>query len=231
MKGPPPPHSWDVTPHEAVDIQNKLQEYLQLQWDNPTIRRVGGIDVSYARGSDDGYAVVVVMEWPHLGEICMAWMRAKISFPYIPGLLTFREVPLVIQAWERLEHYPDLIYVDGQGIAHPRSMGIAAHLGVLLNIPAIGCAKTPLVGGDPIVGDKRGDCAPLLYQGSEVGAAVRTRAGVKPVYVSPGHRIDLKTATQWVLRACRGYRLPEPLRQAHIMANQIRSRGLSPGSH
>ncbi len=223
MKGLSPSHPWDVTPKEAVEIQNKLREFLQLRWCNPTIRRAGGMDVSYARGSKDGYAVVVVMGWPNLAEIGIAWTRNKISFPYIPGLLTFREAPLLLQAWEKLRHYPDLIYVDGQGIAHPRSMGLAAHLGVLLNIPSIGCAKTPLVGGDPVVGDKRGDCAPLVYQGRKVGVALRTRPGIRPLYISPGHRIDLKTSIHWVLGACRDYRLPEPLRQAHIKANQIRS--------
>jgi len=127
-------HPWDVTPHEAIAIQNKLRPLLSLRWDDTPVRRVGGIDCSYARGADKGYAVVVVMEWPHLEQIDVAWHRGSLSFPYIPGLLTFdqrvtsgREAPLVLQAWERLHYYPDLILVDGQGIAHPRSMGLAAH--------------------------------------------------------------------------------------------------------
>ena len=153
----------------------------------------------------------------------MAWYRGTLSFPYIPGLLTFREAPLVLQAWGRLHCCPDLIFVDGQGIAHPRSMGLAAHLGLLLDTPAIGCAKTPLVGGTPAVGNRRGDSAPLFYGGRQVGAALRTRPGVKPLYCSPGHRIDLTVALQLVLEACRGYRIPEPLRRAHIRANQLRS--------
>ncbi|MBW2039381.1 MAG: deoxyribonuclease V [Deltaproteobacteria bacterium] len=222
MKDFPSPHPWDVTLKEAVEIQNKLRELLHLKWDDPPIRRVGGIDVSYARRSKEGYAAVVVMNWPNLEEIDMVWTRKNISFPYIPGLLTFREAPLLLQAWKKLKYYPDLIYVDGQGIAHPRSMGLAAHLGVLLNIPSIGCAKTPLVGGYPVVGGKKGDYAPLLYQEKKIGVALRTRVGVKPLYVSPGHRIDLRTSIHWVLQACRAYRLPEPLRQAHIRANQVR---------
>jgi len=137
--------------------------------------------------------------------------------------LTFREAPLLLQAWKKLRYYPDLIYVDGQGIAHPRSMGLAAHLGVLLDIPSIGCAKSPLVGGDPPVGEKRGDYSPLIYKGNEVGVALRTRSGVRPLYVSPGHRIDIRTSIYLVLRACKIYRHPEPLRQAHIAANQLRS--------
>jgi deoxyribonuclease V len=215
-------HPWDVTPQEAVEIQNNLRELLRLKWEDTPIRHVGGIDVSYARGSNEGYAAVVVMSWPKLEEIDRTWTKQNISFPYIPGLLTFREAPLLLQAWKKLRHYPDLIFVDGQGIAHPRSMGLAAHLGVLLDTPSIGCAKSPLVGGDPPVGEKRGDYTPLIYKGKEVGVALRTRTGVRPLYVSPGHRIDLRTSVQWVLHACRIYRLPEPLRQAHIAANQLR---------
>ena len=216
-------HSWNVTPREAVAIQNRLRVFVSLTWTRPSVCRVGGLDCSYARGADTGYAVVMVMDWPQLDEIEMAWAMGTIAFPYIPGLLTFREAPLLLQAWEKLRHYPDLIFVDGQGIAHPRSMGLAAHLGLILDIPTIGCAKTSLVGGDPLVGNKKGDSAPLVHQGRHVGAALRTRTGVKPLYCSPGHRIDLKIALQLVLEACRGYRLPEPLRRAHIKANHIRS--------
>jgi deoxyribonuclease V len=216
-------HSWDVTPREAIAIQNRLRTCVALVWDHPHVSRVAGLDCSYARGADEGYAVVMVMDWPQLDEIEVAWTMGTISFPYIPGLLTFREAPLLLQAWDKLHHNPDLIFVDGQGIAHPRCMGLAAHLGVILDIPAIGCAKTPLVGGDPFVGNTKGDSAPLLHHGRHVGAALRTRTGVKPLYCSPGHRIDLKIALKWVLEACRGYRLPEPLRRAHIRANQLRS--------
>jgi deoxyribonuclease V len=223
MKSFPTSHPWDVTPREAVAIQNRLRPLVVLTWDHPPVSRVAGLDCSYARGADHGYAVVTVLDWPQLNEIEVAWAVGALSFPYISGLLTFREGPLLLQAWEKLRHYPDLIFVDGQGIAHPRSMGLAAHLGVLLDIPSIGCAKTPLVGGDPFVENTRGNSAPLVYQGQEVGAALRTRTGVKPLYCSPGHRIDLKIALTWVLEACRGYRLPEPLRHAHIRANQLRS--------
>ncbi|RLB04526.1 MAG: deoxyribonuclease V [Deltaproteobacteria bacterium] len=223
MKNPLISHPWDVSPKEAVEIQKRLRQFLHLKWDHPNVSRVGGIDVSYARESKYGYAVVVVLTWPSLEELDIAWAREEISFPYIPGLLTFREAPLLLQAWGKLQHYPDLIYVDGQGIAHPRSMGLAAHLGVLLQVPTIGCAKTPLVGGEPPVGNRRGDYAPLIYKGKKVGVALRTREGVRPLYVSPGHRIDLEASIHWVLQACRGYRVPEPLRRAHIKANRIRS--------
>jgi deoxyribonuclease V len=223
MKSFPPSHPWDVTPREAVAIQNRLRPFVVLTWDHPPVNRVAGFDCSYARRADQGYAVVTVLDWPQLDEIEVAWAEGAISFPYIPGLLTFREAPLLLQAWKKLRHPPDLIFVDGQGIAHPRSMGLAAHLGVLLDIPAIGCAKTPLVGGDPFLENAKGNSVPLLHQGKEVGAALRTRTGVKPLYCSPGHRIDLLNTLRWVLRACRGCRLPEPLRRAHIRANQLRS--------
>lgn len=218
-----PKHSWNVTTREAVAIQDRLRPLVSLTWAHPQVNRVAGLDCSYAKGADEGYAVVMVMSWPQLDEIESAWTMGTISFPYIPGFLTFREAPLLLQAWKKLHKHPDLIFVDGQGIAHPRGMGLAAHLGVLLDIPAIGCAKTPLVGGDPIVGKTRGDSAPLVHQGKHVGASLRTRTGVKPLYCSPGHRIDLTNTLQWILSACRGYRLPEPLRRAHIRANQLRS--------
>jgi deoxyribonuclease V len=230
MKVSPFAHSWNVSPRDAIAIQNRLRSFLSLSWDNTPVSRVGGIDCSYAMRGGEGYAVVMVLTWPDLEEIETAYARGTISFPYIPGLLTFREAPLVLEAWERLRHLPDLIFVDGQGIAHPRSMGLAAHLGLLLDIPAIGCAKTSLVGGDPPVGMTRGDAAPLFHcpkdhfgQGHVVGAALRTRTGVRPVYVSPGHRMDITAATALVLQACRGYRIPEPLRKAHARANQLRS--------
>jgi deoxyribonuclease V len=223
-------HPWNVTPREAIAIQNRLRTFLSLRWENPSITCVAGIDCSYAKRGGEGYAVVAVMSWPGLEEMEMASAKGTVSFPYIPGLLTFREAPLVLEAWERLRRRPDLIFVDGQGIAHPRSMGLAAHLGLLLAIPAIGCAKTSLVGGDPLtkgsppaVGSSRGDSAPLFHKGQLVGAALRTRTGIKPVYVSPGHRIDIDAACHMVLKACRGFRLPEPVRQAHARANQLRA--------
>jgi len=222
-----PLHSWDVTPKEAIAIQRNLKEHLTLRWTNPSVTLVGGADVSYPKGGKTSYAVVIVMTVPDFEMVDVAWICQRLSFPYIPGLLAFREVPALLEAWENLRHYPDLIYVDGQGIAHPRSMGLATHLGILLDVPSIGCAKTPLVGGEPVVGDAKGNHAPLIHRGEEVGVALRTRTGVKPLYVSPGHRIDLQTAMHWVLRACVKYRLPEPLRRAHIMANRLRTTAAS----
>jgi len=216
-------HSWDVMPREAVAIQKTLTEHIELSWHGDKITRVGGVDLSYARSSKEGYAAIVVMSVPEFEEIDATCIRCPITFPYVSGLLSFREAPAVLRAWETLHIKPQLLYVDGQGVAHPRGLGLAAHLGLLLEIPSIGCAKTRLVGDEYMVGPAKGEWAPLRYKGNTVGATVRTRAGVRPLYVSPGHRIDLKRSVEWVLSACERYRLPEPVRRAHMMANRYRA--------
>ena len=147
----------------------------------------------------------------------------KIAFPYIPGLLTFREAPVLLKAFSQLPQEPDLLLLDGQGIAHPRSLGIAAHLGVLLNLPAIGCAKSRLCGEYEEPGMEKGSTAPLKDNGKTVGMVVRTRTGTKPVFVSPGHKMDFATSMKIVLALCRTYRIPEPLRQAHAFVNLLRA--------
>ena len=144
------------------------------------------------------------------------------SFPYLPSLLTFREAPILMKAFSKLKTKPDLILADGQGIAHPRSMGIAAHLGLLLDLPSIGCAKSRLYGTDAELPLVKASVAPLIEGGRTVGMIVRTRTGVKPVYISPGHKMDLETSVKIVLSLCRGYRIPEPLRQADILVNRLR---------
>jgi deoxyribonuclease V len=172
-----------------------------------------------ARGSNAGRAAVVVLEWPSLRAVEQSIERAGVRFPYIPGLLSFRELPLVLPAFARLSIRPDLVIVDGQGIAHPRRFGIAAHLGVLLDLPAIGCAKSRLTGlprGE--LGAEKGARVPLIDRGECVGYEVRSRTDVKPLYVSPGHRIGAEAAVEWVLRLTAGYRLPEPTRLAHQAA-------------
>jgi len=143
----------------------------------------------------------------------------RVSFPYVPGLLSFREIPLILAACEGIESTPDLFIADAQGIAHPRRMGLASHLGLCLGIPTVGCAKSILCGRYGDLGDERGERAPLIDGGEVVGMALRTRCGVKPVYVSVGHKVDLDEACRWVLDCCRGYRLPEPTRLAHRAAS------------
>ncbi|MHC5052278.1 MAG: deoxyribonuclease V [Planctomycetota bacterium] len=210
----------------AVRRQLELRDRLVLAGGPKKVARVAGADISYDRGSDRFHAAVVVLAWPGLEIVETATARGKSPFPYIPGLLSFREGPLLMRAFRRLERPPDLILFDGHGLAHPRRFGIACHLGLLLDRPSIGCAKRRLVGEHAEPGRQVGARAPLVHEGRRVGAVVRTRAGVKPVFVSAGHRIGLQAAVCWVLATGGGYRLPEPTRQAHLLANRLRlSRG------
>jgi deoxyribonuclease V len=160
----------------------------------------------------------VVLEYPELGLVETKVVSGKLDFPYIPGLLSFREAPLTLVACERLSVTPDLILVDGQGIAHPRRLGFASHLGLFLDMPTIGCAKSRLCGSHEEPGNEPGNYTEVVDEGETIGVALRTKAGVKPVYVSIGHKVDLQTAIYWVLECCCGYRLPEPTRLAHLAA-------------
>lgn len=218
-------HPWNVTYREAVRIQEKLRARISLTNSARTVSSVAGADVSYSRGGGDGIAGMVVLSFPDLDLMDEAFVRGKISFPYIPGLLSFREAPLLVEVFQRLQHPPDVVLYDGQGIAHPRSFGLASHMGVLLDLPSVGCAKKKLVGDFGEVGLQAGSTTPLKMKGKIIGAVIRTRRGVKPVFVSPGHRIDLESSIQLVLKTCRGFRLPEPIRRAHLMVKKNRSLG------
>lgn len=218
-------HSWKVSPREAIRIQEELRKKLRLKPPKTPFKTVAGADVSYSRTDENLFAAFLIFSYPDLNLLESASARGRGSFPYIPGLLSFREAPILLKAFSKLERRPDVILIDGQGIAHPRSMGIAAHLGLLLNLPSIGCAKSRLFGKETEPGLEKGSFAPLLEGERTVGMIVRTRAGVKPVYVSPGHRMDMQGSVRMVLSLCRGYRVPEPLRQAHILVNQLRSAG------
>ena len=226
-------HSWDVTYEEAVSIQNTLKKQLILH-DGVKIGQlhiIAGADISYGRNSDLFFAAVVVLSYPDMEPIEEAHAIEKISFPYIPGMLSFREGPVLLKAFENLQRTPDIVIFDGQGIAHPRGVGLAAHLGLFLDIPAIGCAKSRLCGEHREPGPLPGDHEDLLHQGQVIGSALRTKARVRPVFVSPGHLISLKRSRKITLECCRGYRLPEPIRQAHLAVNRLRisfNRGLPP---
>lgn len=217
-------HRWDVTYREAAAIQEELRGKLILRDDGlaDPIRSVAGADISYDRGSDLFFAAVVLMKYPELTLHEAAAVSARVSFPYIPGLLTFREGPPLIAAFAKLRHLPDAVLFDGQGIAHPRGIGLASHLGLLLDLPAIGCAKTRLVGFHEMVGEKRGEWTKLIYRDRQVGAVLRTRERIKPLFVSQGHRVSLLRALSLVLSCCRGTRVPEPVRQAHLVVNRLR---------
>lgn len=215
-------HSWKVSPREAIRIQEDLRHKLRLRAPKISLRTIAAGDVAYSRTNDMTYAAFLLFSYPDLTLLEWGSAQGRASFPYIPTLLTFREAPVLLEAFSRLKIKPDLILIDGQGIAHPRSMGIAAHLGVLLGLPSIGCAKSRLLGTYEEPSRDRGNAVPLMHKGRTVGMVVRTRTGVKPVYVSPGHKMGIDTSGQIVLSLCRGYRIPEPLRQAHIFVNQLR---------
>jgi len=213
-------HSWAVSPDEAIRIQNRLRKLVRLEND-PTLDRVStvaGVDVSFHQ--DQCQAAIVVLSYPHLEPVDRCVVRRPVTFPYVPGLLAFREGPAVLDAFAALKIPPDLIIFDGQGLAHPRRLGIASHIGVLLDRPSIGCAKSRLCGQHQEPGPAAGSTAPLWDNGELIGRVVRTREGTAPVYVSVGHRVDLDTAVQWVLACCRGHRLPETTRWAHRVAGE-----------
>ncbi len=189
------------------------------------VRLVAGVDISSTRFDPAKmiYAAVVLLRWPGLAVVESAGVAVRASMPYVPGFLGFREVPALRLAWAKLTQQPDLVLVDGQGIAHPRGFGIAAHLGLVLDLPSIGVAKSLLVGAiDGELGAEPGATAPVLWQGRQVATALRTRARAGPLYISPGHRLGQQTALAWVQRCATGYRLPEPTRQAHAAANRCR---------
>jgi deoxyribonuclease V len=218
-----PLHGWDVTPKEAVALQRELRERLVLRPPSGLkVERVAGADISTMRGEDTAYGGFVVLDAGTLEPVAKASAAVRLGFPYVPGLLSFRELPVLAEAWERLEVRPDVLIFDGQGTAHPRRLGLACHGGLLFGVPSIGCAKSLLVGRHGPLGEERGSTAELLHQGEVVGMAVRTRRAVQPVYVSPGHLMDLPTAVELVLRVTTRYREPETTRHAHRLVNDVR---------
>ncbi|WP_234995477.1 deoxyribonuclease V [Streptoalloteichus hindustanus] len=207
-------HDWPRSPAEAEAIQDRLRAAVRVTGELSGVRAVAGLDVAYANdGSDDLVAAVVVLDADTLEMVDSAVVAGTSTFPYVPGLFAFRELPALVDALERLTTTPDLLVVDGQGVAHPRRFGLASHLGVLTEVPSIGVAKTPLGRYEP-PGPRRGDWTPLLDGAEVVGRALRTQDGVRPVFVSVGHLVDLDTATDQVLRLAPRYRLPETTRQA-----------------
>lgn len=207
-----------MTTAEAIKIQAELAAEVSRTGTITSPCLIGGVDISVDRWVKMGTGAVVVLNYPGLEIVETRVVTDRIDFPYVPGLLSFREAPLLLAACEELAVTPDLVMVDGQGIAHPRRMGLASHLGLFLDVPTIGCAKSRLCGSHDGPDYEAGSHAELKDNGEVIGAAVRTRAGVKPVYVSIGHKIDLSMAIRLVLACCRGYRLPEPTRLAHMAA-------------
>lgn len=225
-------HPWDMTPDEAVDQQSALRDRVILEDGFSDLRTVAGVDLSYDADRNEGYAVVVLLSWPDLQVREAYYATGTPLMPYIPGLLSFRETPIALQAFAQIATPPDLIFVDGAGIAHPRAFGIACHLGVLLDVPAIGVAKSFLYGSytKSDLPDEEGAALTLLDRAKKrpIGTVLRNKPRTNPLFVSPGHRVSLDSAPRLVREATRGYRLPEPTRQAHNLITEYKKTGRGP---
>lgn len=227
MQGPQIPAEWLHPPDAAAArrAQTALADRVVREDAFGEVGLIGGVDVSNNRFDPEErvFAAVVALSFPGLRVVETAGAVARAAMPYVPGLLGFREIPALLAAWEKLRAKPDLLLVDGHGVAHPRRLGIAAHLGVVLDVPSVGVAKSVLVGAeDPSLPEEAGAETPLVWRGERIGTALRTKRRSNPLYVSIGHRVSLETAVAWVRRATGGYRLPEPTRQAHLAANALR---------
>jgi len=212
-------HTWQISTAQAKQIQMELASRVSRKSVAIKPRFIAGVDISAPDAKGIARAAAVILNYPELEVIEVRTAEDKLNLPYIPGLLSFREAPLVLAACQKLSTDPDIILVDGQGIAHPRRFGIASHIGLLLNTPTIGCAKSRLCGNHAPVNAEAGAYAELTDKGEIIGVAMRTKTGVNPIYVSIGHKIDLPTAIHWVIKCCRNKRLPEPCRLAHLAAS------------
>ncbi len=216
-------HPWDLRYQDAMEIQRHLAKLVK---ESPLpleeLKLIAGVDVSSSRRSPIGFAAAVVMEYPTFKIVEVGSAKGLLNMPYIPGLLSFREAPLILRALSELKRDPQVILVDGNGVAHPRGLGIASHLGILLDWPTVGCAKSRLLGEHGEPGPFKGNWVPWSYKGKPIGAVVRTRERVKPVYISVGYRVTLRDAIHLVLKCCQKYRLPEPIRAAHREVNRLR---------
>jgi deoxyribonuclease V len=215
-------HSWNLTPKQAILLQGKLASRVVRENRLGKIRRVAGADVAFSPDGKQVIAGIILLEFPSLKIIERVQARSPLQFPYIPGLLTFREGPALEEAWNKLSLPPDLIFFDGQGLAHPRRLGIASHMGLIWDVPSIGCAKSRLCGQGRAPGFSRGAWTRLKDKGEVIGAILRSRSGVKPLYVSIGHRVDLKTAVAWTLACHDGTRLPKPTREADRYVRELK---------
>jgi len=223
-----PLHDWDLTYKDAQALQSRLSRKVrQRPLALSTIRYVAGADMAISRERGQAFGAVVVYRFPELEQVEVRTALLDLSFPYIPGLLSFREIPVLAECVRQVETSFQVLICDGQGIAHPRGFGLASHIGVLLRRPTIGCAKSRLVGKHDAVAAGRGEFSRLVYEGRQVGSVLRTRAGVRPVYVSPGHQMDQASARRIVLACTTRYRLPEPTRAADALAGEEKRSALS----
>ncbi|WP_428330782.1 deoxyribonuclease V [Mucilaginibacter sp.] len=211
-----------LTAEQAIAYQHQLRKQIEIKPLNTPIKIIGGADISFNKFSEIVYAGIVLFKYPELTLINQVTAICKTKFPYISGLLAFREVPALLQAWEKLPVKPDVMVLDGQGIAHERRTGIATHFGVLTNTPSIGCAKSRLAGRYTEPGNELFDQSPIYDKGELIGIALRSKKNCNPIYVSPGHHISMEQSVEVIKNCIRGYRIPEPTRQAHLLVNKIR---------
>jgi len=217
--------------NEATAIQNQLRNNVSLITENKNITTIAGGDISHNKDTDIVYAGIVVLSYPQMQLLSYSLVVSTTTFPYVPGYLGFREVPSLLEAWEQLPQKPDLMILDGQGVTHPRRMGIASHFGVLANHPSIGCAKNMLYGNYRPLGLEKFSISPIISQEEHMGYAVRTKDNVKPVYISPGHKVSVIDSVE-LLRPCiLKHRIPEPTRIAHETVNLFRIGKLKEGYH
>jgi len=212
----------DITPRQAIQIQKDLKDRIEIAPAGSGITTVGGADLSFNRGSETVHAGITVLSFPQLEPVAHSLVTERAVFPYIPGLLAFREIPALMNAWEQSRIKPDVLILDGHGIAHPRRMGIATHFGILADHPTVGCAKNVLTGEYEEPGEEKGAHSWLLDGGEKIGTVLRSRTGVKPVFVSPGHKTDIESARKIVEMAVTRYKLPETTRTAHRLVNELR---------
>ena len=215
-------HSWDIAPGQAVRLQKALAGRVRVEPLAGPVAAVAGADCAFSEDGRRIIAAAVVCDARTMAVLASAHAVAPCRFPYVPGLLSFREAPAVIEAVGKLPQRPDLLMIDGQGLAHPRRLGLASHVGLWLDVPTIGVAKSRFCGEHPQPGRRRRCRTQLRHNGQVVGAVLRTADGVKPLYVSVGHRVALADAIAWTLRCCRGFRLPEPTRQAHQLVSRLK---------
>ena len=214
------PHPWKVSVAEAIAIQERMRYSVEGQDRFGSLANVAGIDTGFEEGGRLTRAAIVLLSLPDFDYLESVAFRQETTFPYVPGLLSFREAPAVLEALKTLQQKPDLLLCDGQGFAHPRRFGLACHIGVITGIPSIGVAKSVLIGEHAPIGGQRGDWQPLTHAGEIIGAVLRTRVEAKPIIISIGHRIGLFSAVEMVMKCTPKYRIPEPLRRAHQLASQ-----------
>ena len=215
-------HSWKVTPKQAVKIQLRMRDRIELTDGFAKACIVAGADIALDLERKMAFAGVIVYKYPKMEEVERVWAKRPLTFPYVPGLLSFREIPALLAAFRKLRSKPDVIFVDGHGFAHPRRMGIASHLGMVLDCPTIGCAKSVLVGEAEEPADEQGAATELTHKNELIGIVLRTRPGTKPIYISTGHRVSLESAVKFALAATDGFRVPKPTREADRFVAKVK---------